>query len=117
MESLIAARAIAGIGGGGLTSVGSIILSDLGESISHLSDYNLQLTKQHSLRSSSVGLDFVEKVNYSYATYADYNSIQQTPRIVSRPSKLLFRIRSWLGRTTRRMDRRHVGMVSELTAI
>ncbi len=36
MESLIAARAIAGIGGGGLTSVGSIIISDLGEIVEQI---------------------------------------------------------------------------------
>lgn len=31
MEALIAARAIAGMGGGGLTSIGSIVVSDVGE--------------------------------------------------------------------------------------
>jgi len=33
MEALIAARAVAGMGGGGLTSIGSIVVSDVGEHI------------------------------------------------------------------------------------
>ena len=48
MEALIAARAIAGMGGGGLTSIGSIVVSDVGEFTSSKNSHRRLAEENHA---------------------------------------------------------------------